>query len=95
MAVKSSVSLIGNSDIQLWQKSLSIYKEVVSLLSDSKTKRKKGKPEREEDTLVYLDKWLALTIVYMCVRFAGIKKTFQRLCCHVIHLILQLRSCVH
>lgn len=51
-------NLMISSDLNLWQRSLDVYPQVVSFLSDEKTKRKKGKHAvEEENTLIYLDNW--------------------------------------
>lgn len=54
-------------DLRLWERSLAVYKDIVSLLSDEKRKRKKGKVV-EEDDLYNLDQWYinaTPTLVYL------------------------------
>ena len=50
------MALMKSVDLQLWERSLAVYKDIVSLLSDEKRKRKKGKVV-EEDDLYNLDQW--------------------------------------
>jgi hypothetical protein len=42
--------------VQLWQRSLDVYREVIEAADDNKTKRKRGATD-DTDTLKYLDKW--------------------------------------
>lgn len=50
------MELMKSADLKLWERSLAVYKDIVSLLNDEKRKRKKGKVV-EEDDLYNLDQW--------------------------------------
>lgn len=51
---ESNLMLI--DDKKAWQRSLDAYNDVLSLISEQKVNKSKGKVKKE-DTLVHLDKW--------------------------------------
>lgn len=49
-------NLMLTDDKKAWQRSLDAYNDVLSLISEQKVNKSKGKVKKE-DTLVHLDKW--------------------------------------